>query len=241
MLMGVGILFALQRKRTLERRPPTRQNPTILPRITHLFVLWPSCWLPLEGLTVQPHCWCQPWWWQKARRHGSHPDSNQSARSPHHHCLCQPEDPGDWKELHPFLLEMQATLCEMEHLQGQPFTLYIVHWPLEKLGQVHAMTLNQVQEAMQKFFYKNRLQKRVRDASRLPLLQHSWCHCLAAQPDATGARTWPSGPAPKAFLFVLGTTDWTPMFTCTISMAKKPLWKTIWCGAGPKISQNPAG
>jgi hypothetical protein len=48
------------------------------------------------------------------------------------------------------LVEMQATLCEMERLQGQPFTLYIVHWPLEKLGQVHAKTLNQVQEAMQK-------------------------------------------------------------------------------------------
>jgi hypothetical protein len=71
------------------------------------------------------------------------------------------------------LLEMQATLCEMECLQGLPFTLYIVHWPLEKQGQVHAKTLNQVQEAMQKIHLQKSSAKRVLDASRLPLLQHS--------------------------------------------------------------------
>ncbi len=51
----------------------------------------------------------------------------------------------------PFLLEMQAAIWGMEHLQRCPFTLYTNHWPLEKLCQVQTKTLNQLQEAMQNF------------------------------------------------------------------------------------------
>jgi hypothetical protein len=49
---------------------------------------------------------------------------------------------------------MQATIWGMEHFADVP-PLYPVHRsPPEKLGHVQAKTLNQLQEAMQKFHFQ---------------------------------------------------------------------------------------
>ena len=62
------------------------------------------------------------------------------------------------KNYTPYLLEMQATICAMEHfnmhLCGQHFTLFTNHQPLEKLGKVHTKTLNRLQEAMLTFDFE---------------------------------------------------------------------------------------
>ncbi len=51
-----------------------------------------------------------------------------------------------------YLLELQATVWGMGHnadyLKGQPFTLFIDHQPVGKLGKVHTKTLHQLQEVM---------------------------------------------------------------------------------------------
>jgi hypothetical protein len=58
----------------------------------------------------------------------------------------------------PFLLEMQVAIWGVEnfamYLQGQKFTLYTDHRPLEKLGKVHTKTLNRLQEAMNTFDFE---------------------------------------------------------------------------------------
>ena len=62
------------------------------------------------------------------------------------------------KNYTPYLLEMQAAIWAMEHfdthLPGRHFKLFMVHWPLEKLGKVHTKTLNRLQEAMLTFDFE---------------------------------------------------------------------------------------
>jgi hypothetical protein len=59
-----------------------------------------------------------------------------------------------------FLLELQAVINGIEywstHLWGNPFVLYMDHWPMEKLGTVHTKTLNRLQEKMREFHFEIR-------------------------------------------------------------------------------------
>ena len=62
------------------------------------------------------------------------------------------------KNYTPFLLEMQAAIWGMDHLntylRGRHFTLFTDHKPLEKLGKVHTQTLNRLQEIMNTFDFE---------------------------------------------------------------------------------------
>jgi len=62
------------------------------------------------------------------------------------------------KSYSPFLLEKQASVWGMNHfsayLQGQHFTPFTDHWPLERVSRVHTKMLNQLQKAILQFNFK---------------------------------------------------------------------------------------
>jgi len=109
-------------------------------------------------------------------------------------CLLQKHDDGDMrviafasrtlkpheKNYSAFLLEMAAAVFGIEHfhvyLYDAPFTLFMDHKPMEKLGKVHTRTLHRLQELMSRYNFQ--LQYRpgkdnvIADAlSRAPIFQ----------------------------------------------------------------------
>jgi hypothetical protein len=67
------------------------------------------------------------------------------------------------KHLAPFLLEMSASVWEMEHfthfLRGRHFALYTDHKPLVNLGVIYTKALSQIQEAVLKYDFEIIYQK----------------------------------------------------------------------------------